>query len=297
MRAKNLAPLAAVLLAVFVTVCPARAQVNDVTPADIQRLQDGIYDASQDVSAARSRDAALASRLQGELDDLRDEVVYLKVKLRKKEPVARGEYSDLRDRIDSVRSRTRPAPPPPPPPPPPVASAPSRAADVAFTDVRVGTEFQARLQSSLSSETAKVEDRVDATTVNDIRDGDRIAVPAGSILRGIVKSVNKAGRLDRRGNLTLTFDRLTIGDRTYDIRATLVEAVRADEKSDVAKVGVGAGVGAIVGAILGGGKGALAGVLIGGGGTIAATEGNDVNLPAGTVLKVRLDSALNLPRD
>src|SRR5262249_42692694 len=113
---------------------PARAQVNDVTPADIQRLQDGIYDASQDVSAARSRDAGLASRLQGELDDLRDEVVYLKVKVRKKESVTRNEYSDLRDRIDSVRTRTRPAPPPPapppPPPPPPVASAPSRGGDV-----------------------------------------------------------------------------------------------------------------------------------------------------------------------
>ena len=281
----------AVLLALALVVGvagPVRAQVNDVTPADIQRLQDGIYDASQDVSAARSRDGALAGRLQMELDDLRDEIVYLKVKLRKNERVARSDYSDVRDRIDSVRTRSHPAPPPPPQPVQP---------QVAFSDVRVGTEFQARLQSSLSSETAKVEDRVDATTIDDIRDGDRIVVPAGSILRGIVKSVNKAGRLDRRGNLTLTFDRLTIGNRTYDIRATLTEAVKADEKSDVGKIGVGAGVGAIVGAILGGGKGALASVLIGGGGTIAATEGNDVQLPAGTVLKVRLDSALNLPKE
>ena len=45
-------------------------------------------------------------------------------------------------------------------------------------------------------------------------------------------------------------------------------------------------------AILGGVKGALAGILIGGGGTIAATEGKDVELPAGTVLRVRLDSPL-----
>jgi hypothetical protein len=50
----------------------------------------------------------------------------------------------------------------------------------------------------------------------------------------------------------------------------------------------------IIGGILGGVKGALAGILIGGGGTIAATEGKDVELPAGTVLRVRLDSGLNL---
>jgi len=58
----------------------------------------------------------------------------------------------------------------------------------------------------------------------------------------------------------------------------------------------GAGVGAIIGAILGGAKGALAGILIGGGGTIAATEGTDVELPAGTVLRVRMDAPLNLRR-
>ena len=46
--------------------------------------------------------------------------------------------------------------------------------------------------------------------------------------------------------------------------------------------------------ILGGFRGALAGILIGGGGTIAATEGNDVELPVGTVLRVRLDTPLTL---
>ena len=57
---------------------------------------------------------------------------------------------------------------------------------------------------------------------------------------------------------------------------------------------MGAGVGAVLGAIIGGGKGALAGILIGGGGTIAATEGKDVELKPGTVLRVRMDSALNV---
>jgi hypothetical protein len=49
-------------------------------------------------------------------------------------------------------------------------------------------------------------------------------------------------------------------------------------------------VGAIIGGIVGGVKGALIGVLIGGGGTMIATEGKDVTLPPGTILRVRMDS-------
>ena len=79
------------------------------------------------------------------------------------------------------------------------------------------------------------------------------------------------------------------------MRATVTEAIESEGiKGDAAKIGVGAGVGAIIGGILGGAKGAIAGILIGGGGTIAATEGKDVDLPSGTVLRVRLDSGLNL---
>jgi hypothetical protein len=51
-----------------------------------------------------------------------------------------------------------------------------------------------------------------------------------------------------------------------------------------------------LGGLLGGGKGALLGVLIGGGGTIASTEGSDVDLPAGTVLRVRVDQPVDISR-
>jgi hypothetical protein len=65
-------------------------------------------------------------------------------------------------------------------------------------------------------------------------------------------------------------------------------------RGEAGKIGAGAGVGAIIGGILGGFKGAMAGILIGGGGTIAATEGTDVELPAGTVLRLRVDTPLDL---
>jgi hypothetical protein len=91
----------------------------------------------------------------------------------------------------------------------------------------------------------------------------------------------------------VAFDRVTIGSRSYPIRATVTQALESEGiRGEKEKIGVGAGAGAIIGALLGGVKGALAGVLIGGGGTIAATEGKDLELPAGTVLRVRLDSPL-----
>ncbi|MBM3819372.1 MAG: hypothetical protein FJW14_10210, partial [Acidimicrobiia bacterium] len=60
----------------------ADARQATVTQTDIQRLQDNVFQASSDVTQLRGRDAARAERLQTELDDLREEVIYLKVKLR-----------------------------------------------------------------------------------------------------------------------------------------------------------------------------------------------------------------------
>jgi hypothetical protein len=162
----------------------------------------------------------------------------------------------------------------------------------------VGTEFDVRLQNALSSKTSQVEDRFEATTMVDLREeGGRVMVPAGSLMRGIVSAVKGATRTDRKGSLAVTFDRVTIKGRSYSIRATVSQALESEGiMGEKEKIGIGAGAGAILGAIFGGAKGALAGILIGGGGTIAATEGKDVELPAGTVLRVRMDSPLTLAR-
>jgi hypothetical protein len=296
--------LALVLSAGLASVAAAQAPV---TSADIQRLQDNVDAASQDVAALRSRDAALAGDLQTQLDDARDETIYLKVKLRKREPIVRSEYAELRDRIEAIRTRARsgaapgststpqPAPVPAPAPAEPVGHASSVPSSTSADEVPAGTQFDVRLQDPLSSATSVVEDRFEVTTLVDLRQGDRSIVPAGSIMRGIVSSVKKAGRIDRTGSLTVAFDQMTITGRTYPIRATVTQALESGGiRGEAARIGIGAGVGAVIGAILGGPNGALAGILIGGGGTIAATPGTDVDLKPGTTLRVRLDAGLNL---
>ena len=161
------------------------------------------------------------------------------------------------------------------------------------TEIPVGTEFDVRLQSRLNSGTARVEDRFDATTIVPYERNGRVLVPAGSVMRGVVNSVTPASRgVNRKGELTLVFDRFTIDGRTYSIRATVMQALQGE--ADTGRVAAGAGVGAIIGGILGGVRGALTGILIGGGGTVAATEGNEVDLAPGTVLRVRLDAPLDV---
>jgi hypothetical protein len=314
-----LSPLVLTLALAAGFASPAAAQ--SVNTGDVQRLQDRIYDASRAVSQLRQRDPNTAAQLQAELDDLSDEAIYLKVKLRKNEPVGRREFAEVRDHVDSVGSRARngdrggwapgrgagtvddrpvssagapyPTEPPPPPPPPPP---PARSQNP--NEIPVGTEFDVRLQATLTSKTSEVEDRFDATTLVDLPDErGRVLVPAGSVMRGVISSVNRATRTDRKGGMTIAFDRVTINGRSYPMRATVSQALESEGiMGEKQKIGIGAGVGGILGAILGGGKGALAGILIGGGGTIAATDGKDVELPAGTVLRVRMDSPLTIGR-
>ena len=97
--------------------------------------------------------------------------------------------------------------------------------------------------------------------------------------------------------MSVTFTRVTINGRAYDMRGSITEALESGGiKSEAGRIGAGAGVGAIIGGILGGAKGALAGILIGGGGVIAATEGKDVEVPIGSTLRVRFESAVPISR-
>jgi len=96
---------AAALLLAFAASSPA--QSSRITQADVQKLQDSVYLTERDISNLRTRDSARATQLQTELDDLSDEVIYLRVKLRKERTLAQSEYNDVQTRIEDVRSRAR----------------------------------------------------------------------------------------------------------------------------------------------------------------------------------------------
>ncbi len=111
-----IAAIVAAGLAVPVAAQQQQQNYSQVTQADIERLQDSVFQAGSDVQQLKSRDAARAGQLQSQLDDLREEVIYLKVKLRKEGSLPRSEYAGVRDRLDALRSQvtnTRPVIRPP----------------------------------------------------------------------------------------------------------------------------------------------------------------------------------------
>jgi hypothetical protein len=161
--------------------------------------------------------------------------------------------------------------------------------------VPVGQLMDVRLQTTLSSATATPEQRFEATTAADLMQGDRVLIPAGSTVRGIVSSVDRAGNIDRTGRLTLAFDEIVVNGREHPLRAMATEVYESGGiREEGRTVGTAGAVGAIVGGILGGLKGALIGAVVGSGGVIAATEGKNVELPQGTIVRIRLDSPLAL---
>jgi hypothetical protein len=156
-----------------------------------------------------------------------------------------------------------------------------------------------QIQTAVSSETARVEDRVDARVTRDVRVGDRVAVPAGSQALGSVVQVDRGGKLKDRAHFAIRFNTLILPDGS---RLPLTaEAVHREGSSptnkSAARIGGATVGGAILGAILGGGKGAAIGGAIGaGGGTAAAMAGDrePATLPAGSIVNIRLMSPVTV---
>jgi hypothetical protein len=146
--------------------------------------------------------------------------------------------------------------------------------------------------------------------------GDRIqarvlepAEYAGFLVDGHLAQVKRPGKVKGTAQLQLAFDQIRSPDnRSAELNAELIEIAplgaenepqvdseggvkgRDSTKDDAAKVGAASGVGAIIGAIAGGGKGAAIGAIIGGGAGTAGVmtqRGKDIRLERGQQLKIR----------
>ena len=281
-------------MSVLAAIVLAGSVVTAQTPVDLPTLERKVQDAQ--AAYARVQPGGDAT----ELREIEDDLAYLRVKQRRGESISSRERQNLSERVDRFMlkiqdDRTS-------------RNTAGSGSQRGPRDSRYGTgqarsgrelpagsEVDVRLITRLDSDEAQVEDRVEATTMVDLYQDDVLLVPAGSLLTGYVSSVDRASRTDRKGSLTVMFTRLTVNGRENEIRAYVTQALESEGlKGEVERVGAGAGVGAIIGGILGGVKGAITGILIGAGGVLVATEGKDVELEPGTVLRVRFDTPVRL---
>jgi type IV secretory pathway VirB10-like protein len=150
-----------------------------------------------------------------------------------------------------------------------------------------------QLKNTVSSETSQVEDRVEAQVVRDVAVGGRVAIPAGSRVLGAVTVVERGGKVRDRARLGVRFHTLVLGDgTTLQLQTdTVYRDGDSPSGSSAAKMGGAAIGGAIVGAILGGGKGAVIGGATGAaGGTAAVMAGSrrPATMASGSTVTVRV---------
>lgn len=159
-----------------------------------------------------------------------------------------------------------------------------------------------RLATGLSSDTAEIEDRVEATVTRDVIAGGQVAIPAGTKVLGSVNAVTRGGKFKERARLSVRFHTLVLADGSRE--SVKVDSIVREGESPVretaAKIGGGAVGGAIVGGIMGGRKGAILGGIAGAGAGTAATAVGDrsvATLAAGSPLSVRLDAPVTITRE
>ena len=166
--------------------------------------------------------------------------------------------------------------------------------------VPAGTELAIVLDTSVGSKTSHVEDPVRAHLSRAVTVDGQAVLPDGSIVSGVVTDATPAAKVKGRAHLAVRFDSITPrgGDERYRIDTTAIgRTAPATTKNDAVKIGAPAAGGAIIGAIVGGGKGAAIGAAAGGGaGTavVLSTTGKETSLPAGSALRLRLAAPLTV---
>jgi hypothetical protein len=182
----------------------------------------------------------------------------------------------------------RPEPPPAPPAP--------RIEELVIPSASV---MGLRVDTSLSSERAQVEDKLEATVTRDVTADGLVAIPAGTRVLGSVTLVERGGKVKERARLGVRFHTLVLADGTEQpIRTETIFREGASPSAESSKKIGGAAIGgAILGAIMGGGKGAIVGGAAGAGAGTAAVMAGDRNaatLSAGTIVNARLSSPVTI---
>lgn len=289
---KKLAALPAALL-IAMTALPAAADdPGSATTRDIQRVQADLYNLEEAVRNLPTTHARY-TEFKDRTDEVRESVTYLRVQIRRHQRAntnAEGTGVSVED-VNWVREEIRALHDD-------VLSATNRRFSTGRATLPEATEMQVRLDTPLSSRTARAEDRFEGTVMRPVYVDNRMVVSAGARVRGTVVSAEPANRPVRGGKLDLAFNSIELEDNTrIDVRSRVVSISENVDRSETGeKAGMGAALGALLGSVIGGKKGALIGILVGGAGGAITTRGEEVELPEGTILTLRTERPVDIRR-
>jgi hypothetical protein len=164
-----------------------------------------------------------------------------------------------------------------------------------------GTELVVRTVERIDSRNVGADQTFSAIVEQAVtNDSGRVLIPSGSSAQLMIRQLSSGGAIGSP-EMALDIQSVTIDGRRYVVSTadvTLDSGTGVGRNKRTAEtVGAGAALGTIIGAVAGGAKGAAIGVLVGaagGAGAQVLTRGRDVQVPAETVLKFRLDKAVTL---
>ena len=194
----------------------------------------------------------------------------------------------------------------PRPTPAETAAAPEKIAPTPAPTPRTFTLGSGRVlsvytSSPISTKTNKTGDTFVGSLSQSITDGDWVIARKGAAVDGVVTSSDPGGRVKGVASIAVALKTLTLADgRKIAISTNSYSKLApTTRKKDAKKIGIGAGAGAVIGAIAGGGKGAAIGAGVGGGaGTAAtlATRGDPAVIPDESLLTFRLSSPVKVTK-
>jgi hypothetical protein len=205
-------------------------------------------------------------------------------------PVTSEPAAPARTEPIAAADPVRPEPARPEPPPAP---------ELLELEVPAASVIGLQIETPVSTERARVEDRVEARVMRDVTVDGRTAIPAGTRAIGAVTLVERGGKIKERARLGVRFHTLVLADGTQlPIRTDAIMREGESQAGDSArKIGGAAVGGAILGALIGGKKGAAIGSATGAaGGTAVAMSGDrsEATLASGAVVTVRLSAPVQV---
>lgn len=190
--------------------------------------------------------------------------------------------------------------PPPQPPAPNGAYAPPPAPYPAGTGITIpaDTEIRVRMIDAVDSDRAYLGQTFRASLDEPVVVNGQTVIPRGADVMTKLVADQQSGKIEGRTALTLALSTITVNGRPVDVTST---NVRSESKSRGTRsgevIGGTAALGAIIGAIAGGGKGAAIGAGSGaavGTGAEVLTSGQKVRIPSETRLSFRLQMPAQL---